>query len=298
MQPKYINGLLTSAATRKLDHLRAEEKMLQREREAEGDMYADKEEFVTEAYKKQMAEVRAAEEEEKKREGECLVLIHIPKLSSYSYSEAEKKKRGGAPTGLAFFYQQMLNQDDSAHQAAVAATMKPEQGPSEESRPNLTIVKPPEITAKSDLQLATEAQAEGKDVELNDDNQIVDKRELLSAGLNLSAPNTRHLGRSSGKKKAPTDEVQAHRAVGTAASKREINDRRAREIEKQMQEETERVAQEREREERERTERIVAKRNQDSDILSARERYLARKRRKLEEDTELDKSAAASDAAG
>jgi coiled-coil domain-containing protein 55 len=64
-----MTGLLNSAATRRLDHLRAEEKMLQREREAEGDMYAEKEEFVTDAYKKQMAEVRAAEEEEKKRDG-------------------------------------------------------------------------------------------------------------------------------------------------------------------------------------------------------------------------------------
>jgi coiled-coil domain-containing protein 55 len=62
--------LLTSAATRKLDHLRAEEKMMQREREAEGDMFKDKESFVTQAYKDQMEEVRKAEEEEKKREGE------------------------------------------------------------------------------------------------------------------------------------------------------------------------------------------------------------------------------------
>ena len=58
---------------RKLDHLRAEEKMIQREREAEGDEFADKEQFVTQAYKDQMAEVRRAEEEEKKREGtSCL----------------------------------------------------------------------------------------------------------------------------------------------------------------------------------------------------------------------------------
>jgi len=42
---------------------------MQREREAEGDMYQDKETFVTQAYKDQMEEVRKAEEEEKKREG-------------------------------------------------------------------------------------------------------------------------------------------------------------------------------------------------------------------------------------
>jgi coiled-coil domain-containing protein 55 len=69
LKPKYISGLLTSAATRRLDHLRAEEKMIQREREAEGDEFRDKETFVTQAYKDQMAEVRRAEEEERKREG-------------------------------------------------------------------------------------------------------------------------------------------------------------------------------------------------------------------------------------
>lgn len=68
VQPKYIGSLLTSAATRKLDYLRAEEKMIQREREQEGDEFADKEQFVTQAYKDQMAEVRRAEEEEKQRE--------------------------------------------------------------------------------------------------------------------------------------------------------------------------------------------------------------------------------------
>jgi coiled-coil domain-containing protein 55 len=68
-KPKYIGSLLTSAATRKLDYIRAEEKVIQREREQEGDEFADKEQFVTQAYKDQMAEVRKAEEEEKRREG-------------------------------------------------------------------------------------------------------------------------------------------------------------------------------------------------------------------------------------
>ena len=43
--------------------------MIQREREAEGDEFADKEQFITQAYKDQIAEVRRAEEEEKIREG-------------------------------------------------------------------------------------------------------------------------------------------------------------------------------------------------------------------------------------
>lgn len=81
-QPKYINNLLSTAATRRLDHLRAEEKMIQREREAEGDEFKDKEAFVTQAYKDQMAEVRRAEEEEKMREGESSVISFPSPLCS------------------------------------------------------------------------------------------------------------------------------------------------------------------------------------------------------------------------
>jgi coiled-coil domain-containing protein 55 len=43
--------------------------MLQHERDEEGEEYADKEKFVTTAYKRQMEEVKLAEEEEKAREG-------------------------------------------------------------------------------------------------------------------------------------------------------------------------------------------------------------------------------------
>jgi coiled-coil domain-containing protein 55 len=67
MQPKYISGLLNSAATRRLDYLRAEEKMIQREREMEGDEFKDKDAFVTQAYKDQKYERR------KKRKGSEMV---------------------------------------------------------------------------------------------------------------------------------------------------------------------------------------------------------------------------------
>ena len=50
--------------------------MIQREREAEGDEFRDKEAFVTQAYKDQMAEVRKAEEEERAREGVYWLLTH------------------------------------------------------------------------------------------------------------------------------------------------------------------------------------------------------------------------------
>jgi len=181
---------------------------------------------------------------------------------------------------MTHFYAQLLKETELNHDAAVAATQKPVIGPT----PNLTITKPPDFTPKSDLELAKAAQEQGKDVELNDDNQIVDKRDLLVAGLNLSGTNTRRLGAQGTNKNNSADgsEGPSHRAVGTAASRREINQRRAREIEEQMQTEQERVAREKQRTDEEALQRTVAKRNSEDAVQGARERYLARKRQKME----------------
>lgn len=187
---------------------------------------------------------------------------------------------------MSHYYRQLLEESEQRHEATVAATQKTVIGP-QGPAPNLTITKPADFTPVSDLELARIAREEGKEVELNDDNQIVDKRELLAAGLNLSGTNTRRLGRSNQQRvnDANAEQVQAHRAVGTAASRREINERRAREIQQQMESEQERLAREKKRHDEEALARVVAKRNTESDVQSARERYLARKRQKLEEPT-------------
>ncbi|KAL4253165.1 NSRP1 family protein [Abortiporus biennis] len=270
-KPKYMQNLIASAATRRLDHLRAEEKMIQREREAEGDEFKDKEAFVTQAYKDQMAEVRRAEEEERLRE------------------EQEKKNNKGLGTGMSHFYRKLLEESEQQHDLTVAAVeqQKPVIGPQGPSQ-NLTITKPLDFVPKSDLELAKAAQSQGKDVELNDDNQIVDKRELLSAGLNLAAPNTRRLGLQGSSKKSSNEPVQVHTAVGTAASRKEINERRAREIQRQMEEEQERLRREKELKEQEKINRVVTKRNNEESVQSARERYLARKRQKLAQEDKPD----------
>lgn len=257
---------------------------MQREREAEGDEFKDKEAFVTQAYKDQMAEVRKAEEEEKKREGK-MNTSSTCHTSQSRHSELQKKQ-GGASSGMAHFYRKLLEENEQKHEATVAATHKPVIGPT----PNLTITKPPDFTPMSDLELARIARAEGKDVELNDDNQIVDKRDLLAAGLNLSAPNTRRLGmKTSTAKSTDAEHVDAHRAVGTAATRKEINERRAREIQQQMEAEQERIAMEKKRAEHEATQRVIAKRNTEEDVHSARERYLQRKRQRLEAASEDSK---------
>ena len=139
------------------------------------------------------------------------------------------------------------------------------------------------------MELVRIARQQGKEIELYDDNQTVDKGELTAAGLNLSGPNTRKLGRSTlGKPKdGQTETVQSHRAVGTSASRREINERRAREIQTQLEEEQARLALEKRRAEEEARERVIARRNNESDIQSTRG-YLAREQQKLEHSENID----------
>ncbi|CAH1802519.1 unnamed protein product [Owenia fusiformis] len=64
-KPKYIHNLLKSAELRKKEYERRVERTVQKEREEEGDKFADKESFVTSAYKKKMEEIAAAEEKER-----------------------------------------------------------------------------------------------------------------------------------------------------------------------------------------------------------------------------------------
>lgn len=185
---------------------------------------------------------------------------------------------------MAHFYRRLLEESEQQHEVTVAATQEKRIIGPQGTMPNLTITKPPDFTPMSDVELARVAREQGKEVETNDDGQIVDKRDLLSAGLNLSLPNTRRLGKQpqAASKTDPDRPVETHTAVGTAASRREINERRRREILQQMDAEKKRVENEQQREEEEKLRRTVAKRNTDFDVQSARERYLARKRQKLE----------------
>jgi len=85
-KPKYMENLLQAAEIRKRDQLRAKERLLQKEREAEGEEYADKESFVTGAYKKQQEEMRKLEEEERLREGMCVIIFTAP-LCACGYAD-------------------------------------------------------------------------------------------------------------------------------------------------------------------------------------------------------------------
>ncbi|KAG7204673.1 hypothetical protein KM043_005088 [Ampulex compressa] len=63
-KPRYIQNLLKAAERRKKEQEHRIERMVQKEREAEGAMFADKESFVTSAYRAKLEEFKKMDEEE------------------------------------------------------------------------------------------------------------------------------------------------------------------------------------------------------------------------------------------
>jgi coiled-coil domain-containing protein 55 len=87
-QPKYVAGLLEKNKQREKEFERVQERRIQREREEEGDLYADKEVFVTSAYKVKLAERQAdlaREKIEDKREALLNVLQQDNMDAFYRY---------------------------------------------------------------------------------------------------------------------------------------------------------------------------------------------------------------------
>ncbi|XP_068678942.1 nuclear speckle splicing regulatory protein 1-like [Montipora foliosa] len=94
-KPKYMEGLLKSAAARKREYERTVERQVQKEREKEQGEFDDKEAFVTEAFRRKMQE--QAEEEERLRRQEAID-------SSNDVTKQED---------LSLFYRNLLNRNVS-----------------------------------------------------------------------------------------------------------------------------------------------------------------------------------------
>lgn len=251
-KPKYIDNLLDAAERRKKDQLVAKEKLLQREREAEGDEFADKEKFVTGAYKAQQEEARNLEEEE---------------AAKAAVEEKRRKQLGG---GMTSFYRGVMSESEKRHQEAMAATKKLESG-----EKTLTA----EEKRKTDEELAREAQAKGVNVQLNEEGQITDKRQLLSAGLNV-APSGKAGERGNADHLKTRDRAAAQNTFQTRRDDQHaMRERQSKMLQDQLTESAKRAADE-EAEELRKREHAAKSKKTDTEISSARERYLARKREK------------------
>ncbi|XXH05058.1 protein translocase subunit [Hypoxylon texense] len=250
-KPKYMKNLMASAAVRKRDALIAEEKKIARERAEEGDEYADKEKFVTEAYKKQQEENRRIEEEERKRE-----------------EEEAKKNKGG---GMTAFYKDLLERGDQQHAEVLkAAEERAKAGPKEGGETQ-------EEKVKTEADVAREINQKGGTIAINEDGQVVDKRELLRGGLNLNAAKKQEPRNQPGKGADRRDDRGKSQGFVGAGGKQAMRERQTRMLEAQLEQSLKRSMEE-EEEEKQKVERASKSRKTESDVSSARERYLARKR--------------------
>lgn len=250
-KPKYVDKLLDAAARRKQDQLIAREKLLQKEREAEGDEFADKEKFVTGAYKQQQEEARRLEEEEKQKAEE---------------EERRKRQLGG---GMQGFYRGMMEEQERQHQEAMEAAAKMEEG-------GLDGLSNATKKEKSDAELAAELKAKGVNVHINEEGQIVDKRELLSAGLNVAPSGKSKDGRGSDHLKTSARNNQSAFPVRNDGGKQAQRERQSRMMEEQLAAQSKR-AREEEEEERKKVESAAKSAKTEKDVSDAKARYLARK---------------------
>jgi coiled-coil domain-containing protein 55 len=250
-KPKYINNLLDAAARRKQDQQIAREKQLQRERENEGDEFADKEKFVTSAYKQQQEETRKLEEEEKKRAEE---------------EEKRKRQMGG---GMQSFYRNMMDQSEKLHQDEIDAAMKLER---EGGVKNVD-----EQKKRTDAELAAELLAKGIKVHVNEDGAITDKRDLLTAGLNVAPAGKSADGSNSAdhlrSSNRPAQSAFPRKDAGSREAQRE---RQSRMVEEQLEASAKRKREE-EDEQRAKEERDAKSKKTEKDVGDAKARYLARK---------------------
>ncbi|PCD38142.1 hypothetical protein AU210_006625 [Fusarium oxysporum f. sp. radicis-cucumerinum] len=209
-RPKYMKNILQAADVRKRDALIAEEKKIAREREAEGEEFADKEKKLLDKDEQRHSDaVRAAEE----------------------------KAKHGAP--------EEENADDDKQEKE-----------------------------KTEADIAKELNEKGAAVAINEDGQVVDKRQLLRGGLNVGAKKKESVQREAERQAERPRKDVTNQQFGRKQAQRE---RQSRMIEEQLEQSMKRSRDE-EAAQKEEVERASKSRKTEGEISSAKERYLARKR--------------------
>ncbi|KAJ3305895.1 hypothetical protein HDV03_000737 [Kappamyces sp. JEL0829] len=252
---RYMEQLINSANERKKYLERAKERKLQAEREAEGDVFGNKEEFVTQAYLDKQKQLQEEEEAEKKQqEKERLDAASRDRPNAAFYRNLLDKRTAGAPLVLG----------DSNMSAALLASRKEEQDKEEEKLKK--------------LQLASDS-----GLVLNDNAEVVDKRQLLTGGLNISS---KAIQRKQLQEAAARDSERERREKDAQIRKREAEKRR--EADELARRHTVMALQQKERIVRQATEKEASKEKtaletltktslDSSGIQDAKARYLARK---------------------
>lgn len=257
-KPKYMTSLLKSAEVRKRDQLRAKEKLLQKERENEGDEFADKEAFVTSAYKKQQEEARQLEEAEKKREEE----------------EEKRRAKGG---GMADYHRWLLSKEEQRMKELEKAMQDVKQRRERGEDQDVKVSEDEDDEHKE----AAELNQQGAKIVLNDEGEVVDKRQLLGAGLNV-APKKKVESSTTSRKAADDKSKDWQRSQKAQDARLSQRERQSRMMERQIEEMEEKQRQAEEAEKKALDEKTKSKVT-DEVKMSAKERFLQRKKEREEE---------------
>ncbi|KAI9093117.1 coiled-coil domain-containing protein 55-domain containing protein, partial [Phlyctochytrium arcticum] len=262
--PRYMANLIKASAQRKLDLERAELRKVQREREEEGLEFGDKDKFVTGAYKQHIADLQKAEEEEKRREA--------------------LERVAGKGGDMTVFYRDLLDK-------TVRDPTKPIVKSSSSDGGQDAVGKAQQVEAAIDAAASEQASQQkaaaraSRRVQVNDSDEVVDKRQLLSGGLNLT---NRTLKRQAAERTERDEEavrqLAAQRALEEAKAK-EAHDRRilrdqqmrARELVLGQQKEVEEAERKRTERDQEELLRKMARKTTEETVSDAKARYLARK---------------------
>ena len=245
-RPQYMADLLTASDTRKRDRQRVEDDRIRAEREAEEAAgIVPSEKFVTSGYKEKLAADDAA-------------------ARNSQAHEDDGDHRNGADVGQ--FTRNLTQKANERREAAVAASLNARLGDDK------AVEDDRDTSRRSDPHARR-----------NDNGEIVDKRELLAAGLNRPAPSSRD---------ARADETTHHLHRGHRPSShrdryhdgggrydRRGGGREQADLRRQLAEKEDRERQVK----RARDEALLAslaRRTTDAEVEAARQRYFERVRRK------------------
>lgn len=247
---RYMDSVVKAAEQRERDRGVAELKKIQREREDEGDEFVDKEKFVTEAYKKKQEEDKRNEEEERRQE-----------------EEDRKKNKFGGMTG---FHKEVLEREDQRR--AEMARLTAEAAKSGGLGKAVAVEE-----EKTQADVARAMNAKGAKVAVNEDGEVIDKRELLRGGLNLGAKKKTDEPKDANRASSSTGLRNQSKGYFGSGGKQGMRERQTRMMEAQLEQALKRTRDE-EEEERKKIEQQSKSQKTATDISSAKERFLARKR--------------------
>ncbi|KAF8462154.1 hypothetical protein BDZ91DRAFT_797448 [Kalaharituber pfeilii] len=182
------------------------------------------------------------------------------------HSDAETKRKFSR--GLSGLYRNLLNRTEAQHDAIVAAA----------ASSDLTTAS----TIDSDTTPSTPKIPLRPGIEVDDEGQVVDKRQLLSAGLNVTAPPKRSTASSTSDSRLYSGGGGGAGGGGGGHRSRamESRARQTRMLEMQLEESRKRAMGEEKR--REMVERQVKRGKTGEEVESAKGRYLRRKREREE----------------